>query len=61
MVVQWRVDKNGGVPTARVASSTLNDPRVEGCIVRQVRKWRFPQPDGGEVAVMYPFIFGIGG
>jgi TonB family protein len=61
VVVQWRVDKNGGVPTARVASSTLNDPRVEGCIVRQVRKWRFPQPDGGEVAVMYPFIFGIGG
>jgi TonB family protein len=61
VVIQWRVDKNGGVPTARVASSTLNDPRVEGCIVRQVRKWRFPQPDGGEVAVMYPFIFGVGG
>jgi hypothetical protein len=34
---------------------------VEGCIVRQIRKWRFPQPDGGEVSVMYPFIFGVGG
>ena len=61
VVVQWRVDKAGAVPSARVASSTLNDPRVEGCIVRQVRKWRFPQPDGGEVSVMYPFIFGVGG
>lgn len=61
VVVQWRVDRSGAVPTARVASSTLNDARVEGCIVRQIRKWRFPAPDGGEVAVMYPFIFGIGG
>ncbi len=61
VVIQWRVDRAGAVPTARVASSTLGDPRVEGCIVRQVRKWRFPQPDGGEVSVMYPFIFGVGG
>ena len=61
VVVQWRVDRAGAVPTARVASSTLNDAGVEGCIVRQVRKWRFPQPDGGEVSVLYPFIFGVGG
>jgi TonB family protein len=61
VVIQWRVDRAGTVPTARVASSTLNDARVEGCLVRQVRKWRFPQPDGGEVSVMYPFIFGVGG
>ena len=61
VMVQWRVDRAGLVPTARVASSTLKDSRVEGCIVRQVRKWRFPKPDGGEVSVMYPFIFGVGG
>ena len=61
VVVQWRVDRAGAVPTAKVASSTLNNAGVEGCIVRQVRKWHFPKPDGGEVAVMYPFIFGVGG
>jgi hypothetical protein len=61
VIVQWRVDRAGLVPTARVASTTLNDSRVEGCIVRQVRKWHFPKPDGGEVSVMYPFIFGVGG
>jgi hypothetical protein len=61
VIIQWRVDRAGLVPTARVASSTLNDSRVEGCIVRQVRKWHFPKPDGGEVSVMYPFIFGVGG
>jgi hypothetical protein len=61
VIIQWRVDRAGLVPTARVASTTLNDSRVEGCIVRQVRKWHFPKPDGGEVSVMYPFIFGVGG
>jgi outer membrane biosynthesis protein TonB len=61
VVIQWRVDRAGAVPTARVASSTLHNAGVEGCIVRQVRKWHFPKPDGGEVAVMYPFIFGVGG
>ncbi len=60
VIVQWRVDRAGLVPSARVASTTLNDSRVEGCIVRQVRKWHFPKPDGGEVSVMYPFIFGVG-
>jgi hypothetical protein len=35
--------------------------RVEGCIVRQVRNWRFDQPDGGEVDVVFPFIFGATG
>ena len=61
VMIQWRVDRAGLVPTARVASSTLNNSSVEGCIVRQVRKWHFPKPDGGEVSVMYPFIFGVGG
>ena len=61
VVIQWRVDRGGKVSTAKVASSTLNDSRVEGCLVRQVRKWRFPKPDGGEVSVMYPFIFGVRG
>jgi len=61
VMIQWRVDRAGLVPTARVASSTLNNSGVEGCIVRQVRKWKFPKPDGGEVSVMYPFIFGVGG
>jgi outer membrane biosynthesis protein TonB len=61
VVVQWRVDRGGLVPMAKVASSTMNNAGVEGCLVRQVKKWHFPKPDGGEVQVMYPFIFGIGG
>jgi len=59
--IQWRINLQGSVTTSRVASSTMNNARVEGCIVRQVRRWRFPEPDGGEVSVTYPFIFGIQG
>ena len=59
--IAWRINLQGSVTTARVASSSLRNPRVEGCIVRQVRRWRFPRPDGGEVSVQYPFIFGVQG
>lgn len=58
--IQWRIARSGSVSSARVGSSTMHNARVEGCIVRQVRRWRFPQPDGGEVDVNFPFIFGSG-
>lgn len=59
--VQWRINLSGGVITAKVASSTLRNAKVEGCMVRQIRNWKFPKPDGGEVIVTYPFIFGVQG
>jgi hypothetical protein len=59
--ISWRINLQGAVTTSRVARSTMGNPRVEGCIVRQVRGWRFPQPDGGEVDVNFPFIFGAQG
>jgi hypothetical protein len=59
--IAWRINREGRVTTSRVARSTMGNPGVEGCIVRQVRNWRFDQPDGGEVDVVFPFIFGSGG
>jgi len=59
--IQWRINLAGSVTMSRVDSTTMNNPRVEGGIVRQVRRWRFPEPDGGEVVVTYPFIFGLAG
>jgi len=61
IAIQWRINLQGSVTTARVAQSTMRNARVEGCMVRQIRRWRFPHPDGGEVVVTYPFIFGIQG
>ncbi|MFN7702652.1 MAG: hypothetical protein ACK5U8_32525 [Deltaproteobacteria bacterium] len=45
----------------RVASSTFDNARVEGCIVRQLRNRRFDPSDGGEVGVVFPFLFGASG
>lgn len=58
--IRWRIARNGSVTSAGVGSTTMRNARVEGCIVRQVRRWVFPQPDGGEVDVNFPFIFGSG-
>lgn len=54
---QWRIDRKGNVSSTRIAKSTLGDPGVEGCILRQISRWKFPEPDGGEVDVVYPFLF----
>lgn len=56
--VSFRIGLSGSVSGARVASSSIGNGRVEGCVVRVVRGMRFPQPDGGEVRVTYPFIMG---
>ncbi|HJL15760.1 MAG TPA: AgmX/PglI C-terminal domain-containing protein [Sandaracinaceae bacterium LLY-WYZ-13_1] len=61
ITIHWRISRSGSVSSARVGNSSMHNARVEGCIVRQVRRWRFPQPDGGEVDVDFPFIFGTGG
>ncbi len=59
LTVSWTIDPSGAVTSANVASSTIRNARVEGCVLRQVRAWRFPASDGVSQAT-YPFSFGIG-
>jgi TonB family protein len=61
VTVQWQIDPSGSVTSASVASSTLSNPRVEGCIVRQVQRWRFPASDSPTTVAGFPFKFGVGG
>lgn len=58
VVARFFIQRNGRVRNASIASSSLSNAGVEGCITRQIGRWRFPEPDGGEVQVEYPFIFG---
>jgi TonB family protein len=55
--VQFTIDTDGAVVTSVLAQSTLGEPRVENCLVKAVRSWKFPPPDGGIVIVNYPFEF----
>ncbi|WXB20332.1 AgmX/PglI C-terminal domain-containing protein [Pendulispora albinea] len=60
LTVSWQIEGSGSVTSASVASSTLDNARVEGCVVRQVRSWKFPTSDTS-TNVNYPFKFGVGG
>jgi hypothetical protein len=57
--VTWTIDPSGAVTSANVASTTIHNARVEGCVLRQVRNWRFPASDSPSLPT-YPFRFGIG-
>lgn len=60
VTVQWHIEPGGGVTSASVASSTLKNPRVEGCVLRQVKSWKFPTADAPTTVSAYPFKFGVG-
>jgi TonB family protein len=61
VTVQWQIDQGGSVSGATVQSSSLANPRVEGCVLRQVKTWRFPTADSPTKVEAYPFKFGVGG
>jgi hypothetical protein len=61
VTVQWQIDPAGNVTTASVGGTTLSNPRVEGCVVRQVQKWKFPTSDSPTTVAGFPFKFGVGG
>jgi hypothetical protein len=61
VTIQWQIDAGGSVTSASVGGSTLGNPRVEGCIVRQVQKWKFPTSESPTTVAGFPFKFGVGG
>jgi TonB family protein len=56
--VEFVIAPNGRVLNAVLQESTLKNPPVETCILRAVRTWNFPSPEGGGIVVVgYPFTF----
>jgi hypothetical protein len=43
--IAWSISASGSVAGASVGSSSLGNPRVEGCIVRQFSRLSFPSAD----------------
>jgi len=57
VAIQFTIGGTGRVPSAVVQETTLADPAVGNCVAHSVRRWTFPQPDGGgSVIVTYPFV-----
>lgn len=58
VLVKFTIAASGTVVTQTIGQSSLNNAMVEGCILRRVAGWQFPQPKGGTtVLVTYPFLF----
>lgn len=58
VLVKFTIGATGMVSEQRVDSSTLKSAMVEGCIMRRMAAWKFPEPKGGTlVHVSYPFLF----
>ncbi|MCA9578666.1 MAG: TonB family protein [Myxococcales bacterium] len=58
--VRFVINPSGAVAASTIARSTLGSARVESCVANAVRRWSFPQPDNGMVAVTYPFTLSTG-
>lgn len=54
--ISWHIDPGGSVAGASVGGSSLGNARVEGCVLRQVKRLRFPVADKGTNA-SFPFAF----
>ena len=55
--VYWIIQPDGSVEKSKIASSSMEDAAVEGCVSRQVKQWVFPKSDGRTVVQSYPFLF----
>ena len=57
VMVNFTVAASGDVVASTLESSTVNEPRVENCIVQAMRRWQFPKPIGGGIVIIsYPFV-----
>jgi TonB family protein len=56
VVVQFTIAPTGRVMTAVLQSSTIGEPALNSCVVEATRRWEYPRPDGGGLAIVsYPF------
>ncbi len=61
ITVRITVAPDGSVKNAEIVSSTLNNKRVERCILARIRLWKdFPpiDPDEGDVVFRQVYVFG---
>lgn len=58
VMIKFTIGAAGSVVAQAIGTTSLNNAMVEGCILRRVAGWKFPQPKGGtSVLVTYPFLF----
>jgi len=58
VVLSWKIAAGGRMISPKVKSSSLNNSRIEQCIINRLMVLKFPEPGINEIAeVDYPFVF----
>ncbi len=60
VTVRWTISTSGSVSGASAVGNTLGDGVATSCILRNIRRMRFPKPEGGICKVQWPFVFNSG-
>lgn len=61
IAANWQIAPNGTVSVASVLQDTMDSASVKTCVLRTIKRMRFPKPrGGGQVTVTYPFVFSSG-
>jgi len=56
ITVQITIAKNGRVAQTEIEDNTLT-ATIGRCMVKRVKRWRFPKPEGDQATVSVPFVF----
>lgn len=56
IVVRLTIDGDGNVTDVSVEQSTIDDQEMVSCVLRMVKRWKFPAT-GGEVNITFPLVF----
>jgi len=58
VAVLFIIDPAGSVSEANVSDTSLNNQNTEQCMLSRIRRWKFPEPQGGGiVTVTFPWVF----
>jgi outer membrane biosynthesis protein TonB len=58
---EFTIGSDGLVKSSNaVDSDAFADATVPQCVVKAIKKWKFPKPTGGEVKVVFPFVLDPG-
>lgn len=57
VTVKMVIGRDGKVSSAADGGSDVGDAQMVACVVEDIAKVSFPQPEGGIVTVAYPLIF----
>jgi len=59
VTAEWTIGSNGRVRRAKIKLSTINSRKVDACVLGVIKRIKFPKPKGGDVIVVFPFIFSL--